>query len=229
MIILTAMKWVPPFAAGQVRDHRVRWILNEVGWPYEVRLVDAPTLASAEYREKQPFGQVPYLSEDGRPTLFETGAIVLDVATRAGKLIPSDEAGRAEVLTWVFAALNSIEPYLANVAEVDYFLQDEAQKAARRPLVAAMARKRLEQLQTALGSRPWLVGDGFTIADLMMASVLKIARGVHLLEEFPALLAYQERCLERPAYRQAVEDQLATIAAHRMADMKYDPVKKSGG
>ena len=85
MITITAMKWAPPFAAGNVRDHRVRWVLNEVGWPYDVRLIDAPELASEAYREFQPFGQGPYLEEDGRPTLFETGAIVVDVATRAGK------------------------------------------------------------------------------------------------------------------------------------------------
>ncbi|MET0400841.1 MAG: glutathione S-transferase family protein [Cystobacter sp.] len=225
MITITAMKWVPPFANGQVRDHRVRWILNEVGWPYEVRLVDAPTLASAEYREKQPFGQVPYLSEEGRPTLFETGSILIDVATRAGKLIPSDGPQRAEVITWVIAALNSIEPFLANVAEVDYFLKDEAQKLARRPLVVAAAEKRLGQLQTALGARRWLVGDDFTIADLMMASVLKIARRLGLMETFPALVSYQDRCLERPAYLKAEADQRATIAEHAMRDMKYDQVK----
>lgn len=222
MITITAMKWAPPFAAGQVRDHRARWILNEVGWPYEVRLVDAPTLASPEYRAKQPFGQVPYMEEDGRPTLFESGAIVIDVATRAGRLIPPDGSERAQVLTWVVAALNSIEPFLMNVAEVEYFLEDEEEKAKRRPLVAEAAEKRLGQLQAALGDRRWLVGDDFTIADLMMASVLKIARGLDLLAGFPALAAYQDRCLDRPAYRKAVDDQRATIAEHEMADMKFD-------
>lgn len=229
MITITAMKWAPPFAAGNVRDHRARWVLNEVGWPYRVRLIDAPTLASDEYRAKQPFGQVPYLEEDGRPTLFETGAIALDVATRAGKLLPADEARRAEVVTWVFAALNSVEPFLANVAEVEYFVDDEEEKKRRRPRVTKAARQRLEQLQTALGDRRWLVGDDFTVADLMMASVLKIARGLDLLGPYPALLAYQDRCLDRPAYRKAVEDQCATIAAHAMADMNYDQAKKRAG
>lgn len=221
MITITAMKWVPPFAAGQVRDYRARWILNEVGWPYRVRLVDAPTLASAEYRTKQPFGQVPYLEEEGRPTLFETGAIVLDVATRAGKLIPPDGSERAEVVTWLVAALNSIEPFLMAVAEVEYFTEDEAQKAVRRPQVVAMASQRLEQLQSALGDREWLVGETFTVADLMMVSVLKIARGLGLLDGFPALVAYQDRALDRPAHRRAVEEQCATIAEHEMADMKF--------
>lgn len=222
MITITAMKWAPPFAAGQVRDHRVRWILNEVGWAYDVRLVDAPTLASAEYREKQPFGQVPYMEEDGRPTLFETGAIVLDVATRAGKLLPTDEGERALAITWVIAALNSVEPYLGNIAEVEYFLEDEEAKARRRPLVMDAANKRLDQLRTALGDRQWLVGDDFTVADLMMASVLKIARTLDMLGPYPTLAAYQDRCLDRDAYRRAIDEQCATIAAHDMTDMRFE-------
>lgn len=228
MITITAMKWAPPFAAGQVRDHRARWILNEVGWPYEVRLIDAPDLASDDYRTRQPFGQVPYMEEDGRPPLFETGAIVIDVATRAGQLIPPEGDARALVLTWVIAALNSIEPFLMNVAEVEYFLKDEAQKAARRPLVVKAARQRLEDLQAALGDRQWLAGDSFSIADLMMASVLKIARNLGLLEGLSALTAYQDRCLDRPAYRKAIADQCATIDEHEMADMKYGRVNKAG-
>lgn len=225
MITITAMKWVPDFAAGNVRDHRLRWILKEVGWPYEVRLVDAPTLASAEYRAKQPFGQVPYLEEDGLPPLFETGAIALDIATRAGKLIPLEGPERAEVVTWVIAALNSVEPFLMNVAEVEFFLQDEDAKAARRPLVVAMAKKRLGQLATALGDRRWLVGDEFTVADLMMGSVLKIARSLDLMAECPKLATYQSRCLDRPAYREAVAEQRETIARHEMSDMKFDQLE----
>ena len=222
MITITAMKWVPPFAAGQVRDHRARWILNEVGWDYQVRLIDAPTLKSGAYCAKQPFGQVPYLEEDGRPTLFESGAIVIDVATRANKLLPSDPDERSLVVCWVIAALNSIEPFLMNCAEVEYFIEDAEMATKRRPLVTAAARQRLEQLQTALGERTWLVGDTFTIADLMMSSILKIARRLDLLAGFPTLLAYQDRCLDRPAYRKAVADQCATINDHEMADMKFD-------
>ncbi|MET0169794.1 MAG: glutathione S-transferase family protein [Aliihoeflea sp.] len=222
MITITAMKWVPPFAAGQVRDHRARWILNEVGWDYQVRLIDAPTLKSDAYCAKQPFGQVPYLEEDGRPTLFESGAIVIDVATCANKLLPADPDERSLVICWVIAALNSIEPFLMNCAEVEYFIEDADMAAKRRPLVTAAARQRLEQLQTALGERTWLVGNNFTIADLMMSSILKIARRLDLLAGFPTLLAYQDRCLDRPAYRKAVADQCATIDDHEMADMKFD-------
>ena len=222
MITITAMKWVPPFAAGQVRDHRARWILNEAGWPYAVRLVDAPTLASPTYRAQQPFGQVPILEEDGRPTLFETGAIVLDVAMRSGVLMPENVDERSQVLVWCFAALNSVEPFLANLAEVDFFMEDEDEKAKRRPGVLAMAEQRLSDVQTALGDRPWLVGERFTVADLLMASVLKIARSLDVLAGVPALAAYQERCIDRPAYRKAIDDQCATIAAHEMKDMQYE-------
>lgn len=229
MITITAMKWAPSFAAGQVRDHRVRWILNEVGWPYEVKLIDARDLASPAYRQKQPFGQVPYLEEEGRPTLFESGAIVIDVAIRAGKLIPIEGPDRSLVVSWIIAALNSVEPFLMNIAEVEYFIEDEVLKAARRPDVVAAAEQRLAQLETAIGDRLWLVGDGFTVADLMMSSILKIARRLGLLESHPMLKSYQDRCLDRPAYRKAVADQLATIKLHRMEDMHFKDVANVDG
>jgi len=228
MITITAMKWAPPFAAGMVRDHRARWILKEVSWPYEVRLIDAPDLASEDYRDQQPFGQVPYMEEDGRPTLFESGAIVIDVATRAGKLIPPEGVDRSLVLCWVIAALNSIEPFLMNVAEVEYFIEDEAQKAARRPAVLEIAHIRLQQLETTLGDRPCLVGESFTVADLMMGSVLRIAQRLGLLDQHASLSAYHDRCLDRPAFLDAVAEQCATIERHDQSDMRYDEVEKAG-
>lgn len=227
MITITAMKWAPPFAAGMVRDHRARWILKEVGWPYEVRLIDAPDLASEAYQDLQPFGQVPYLHEDGRPTLFESGAIVVDVATRAGKLIPPEGDDRSLVLSWVIAALNSIEPFLMNVAEVEYFIEDEVQKTARRPAVLEIAHRRLGQLEVSLDSRQWLVGSMFTVADLMMGSVLRIAERLGLLEDHPELAAYHARCVDRPAFRDAVAEQCATIEKHEMADMRYEEAEKA--
>jgi glutathione S-transferase len=229
MITISAMKWAPPFAAGMVRDHRARWILNEVGWPYEVRLIDAPDLASKDYRRRQPFGQVPYMEEDGRPTLFESGAIVIDVATRAGKLIPPEGPDRSLVMCWVIAALNSVEPFLMNVAEVEYFTEDKDQQAARRPAVEEMAQRRLSELAKSLGGRRWLVTEDFTIADLMMGSVLRIAHRLGLLARYPVLCAYHDRCLDRPAFRQAVADQCATIESHDMADMRYGQSATSNG
>lgn len=228
MITVTAMKWAPPFAAGQVRDHRVRWILNEVGWPYEVRLVDAPTMKSEAYRtHKQPFGQLPVLEEEGRPPIFESGAIVLDVAMRAGRFIgPEGSAERAAAMQWVVAGLNSIEPFLFNVAEVDYFMDDEDAKAARRPVVVALAKERLALLEQARDGRAWFVGNGFSVADLMLASILKIARGLKLLDEVPQLAAWQESVLARPAHLAAERDQKADIARHTSADMRYEAVPK---
>jgi glutathione S-transferase len=175
MITIAALKWVPPFAQGQVRDHRARWVLDEVGWPYRVRLLDTEDQQEAGYRKSQPFGQVPAMEEDGRPPIFETGAILLDVATRSGKLLPADEGQRAQAICWLFAALNSIEPAVANLAEVDFFIQDEEVKAKRRPAVVEAVKAKLGQLAAAFGSRDYLVGDMFTIADMMTMSVLKLA------------------------------------------------------
>ena len=225
-ITLTAMKWAPPFAAGIVRDMRVRWVLKEVGWPYEVALVDAPTMKSAAYREKQPFGQLPVVEEAGRPALFESGAIVLDIAMRAGRCIGAEgTVERAEAIQWVMAALNSVEPVLFNVAEVEYFMDDEAAKQARRPLVVKAAKQKLGELQTAMGGRDWLVGSGFTVADLLMASVLEIAVRLELIGGFPALAAWQQAIFDRPGHRQAEADQRAQLGAHTPADMRYGEVR----
>ncbi|MET0328213.1 MAG: glutathione S-transferase family protein [Luteimonas sp.] len=221
MIRITALKWVPPFAAGQVRDHRLRWVLREVGWPYEVRLLDAPALKSTGYSREQPFGQVPAMEEDGRPTLFESGAVVLDVALRANRLLPEDAGERSLAICWLVAALNSIEPALMNVAEVAYFTRDGRQQAVRRPVVETFARQRLQALQAALGDRTWIVGGDFSVADLMLCSVLKIADRLDLLDDVHALRRYAQRGWDRPAHREAIAEQCATIEAHGEADMRY--------
>ena len=221
-ITVTALKWVPPFAQGQVRDHRIRWVLNEVGSPYECRLLDSADQFDPSYLAMQPFGQVPALEETGRPPLFETGAIVLDIAQRSGQLLPTDEGQRAQTISWLFAALNSIEPLLSNLAEVDFFIEDADMKERRRPGVVKAICQRLEQLSKALGDRNYLVGDSFTIADLMTASVLKIIVHTDLLDGYPNLEAYRNRCLDRPAYRKAVADQCADFARHTASDMKYE-------
>jgi glutathione S-transferase len=223
MITVTALKWVPPFAAGQVRDHRVRWMLNEIGWDYEVDLIDPTVQTSDEYLAEQPFGQVPVLRETGRPPLFESGAIVLDLAERSGKLWPADRGLQAQVRCWVVAALNSVEPYLSNVAEVDFFTDDETLRNLRRPCAVAAAMQRLDKLSAALGDRIYLKGGEFTAADLMLASVLRVAEHADLIAEYPNLSAYRRRCLERPAFRKAVADQRRDIAAHGPMDMGWDP------
>lgn len=221
MITVSAFKWVPPFAQGHVRDFRVRWVLNEVGWPHTVRLIDSEDQRSDAYRALQPFGQVPAVTEPGRPPLFESGAIVLDVALRAGMLMGRDEAERSLVLAWIFAAMNSIEPALMNVAEMEDFTDDAELKAKRMPVVTAFARRRLADAEAALAGRTWVVGDDFTVADLLMAAVLKNASAMELLGDCPTLAAHQERCFARPGYVQAIEAQCAAFAAHGPDDMKY--------
>ena len=223
MITVTAFKWVPPFAAGQVRDHRVRWVLNEAGWDYEVELIDPKVQQSAAYRAEQPFGQVPVMRETGRPTLFESGAIVLDVAERSGKLWPAEPGEQALVRCWVIAALNSVEPFLMNVVEVDFFIRDPEHKRLRRPVVIEAAKNRLEKLSAALGDRSWLVDGEFTAADLMMSSVLKIAGGTDLLDGLPSLVAYRDRCFARSAHQKAIADQRRDIDRHGPEDMGWDP------
>jgi glutathione S-transferase len=197
MITITALKWVPPFAQGNVRDHRVRWMLNEVGWSYRVRLLDTEDQQDPSYRLVQPFGQVPVMEETGRATLFETG----------------------------FAALNSIEPTLMDLAEVDFFIEDERKKADRRRDVVKAVEFKLTQLTNALGSRHYLVGSAFTIADMMTSSVLKIVHHTDLLDNYPNLEAYCERCFARPAYQKAIADQCAEVARHQQKDMKYEQKK----
>jgi glutathione S-transferase len=223
MIIVTAFKWVPPFAAGQVRDHRVRWMLNEIGWEYEIDLIDPNLQASPAYLAEQPFGQVPVLREPRRPALFESGAIVLDLAERSGKLWPVDRDAQAQVRCWVIAALNSVEPYLSNVVEVDFFIDDGTLRTLRRLGAVAAATGRLGKLAAALGDRAYLVGGAFTAADLMLASVLRVAEHADLLAAYPNLSAYRARCLDRPAFRKAVAQQRRDIDAHRPEDIGWDP------
>jgi glutathione S-transferase len=197
-------------------------MLNEVGWRYECRLLDTADQLDPSYLAEQPFGQVPVLEETGRPPLFESGAIVLDIARRSDKLLPRDEGQRALAISWLFAALNTIEPALAKLAEVDFFIDDEDLRVARRPGVVKEVCQRLQQLSAALDDRVYLVGDSFSIADLMTASVLKIIAHTELLTGFPNLVAYRDRCLSRWAYRKAVADQCADFARHSPADMKYE-------
>jgi glutathione S-transferase len=222
MITITAFKWVPPFAQGQVRDHRLRWMLKEVGWDYRVELIDPKVQASEAYRCEQPFGQVPVLREDGRPPLFETGAIVLDVAKRSGKLLPQSEAERALATSWLFAALNSVEPFLAEIAIADIFIEDKKVAEGYRPFAEKLARQRLQQLSASLGDKIWLVSDAFTVADLMMSSVTKVVHHTDLVDAHDNLAAWRDRCFARPAYKAAIAEQLADFEGNGPLDMGWD-------
>ncbi|HET8729333.1 MAG TPA: glutathione S-transferase family protein, partial [Alphaproteobacteria bacterium] len=167
-IEVSAFAWVPPFAQGHVRDLRVRWALEEAGLPYRARLIDPQIQSSKDYLDWQPFGQVPAY-RDGKVEMFESGAIVLHIAARSEALSPRDEAGRARMTSWVTAALNSIEPYVAGLVELDVFHAGEAWAEARRPQAEAALVKRLSMLSARLGDRDHLE-DRFTAGDLMMTT-----------------------------------------------------------
>ncbi len=197
---ISAFNWVPPFAQGQVRDLRPRWALEEAGIAYAVRKLDATTARPAEYYEEQPFGQVPSY-QDEAVSLFESGAIVLYIARDCETLLPREPAARARATAWLIAALNSVEPFVMQLATIDIFAVGEDWAKERRPQVIDMIGKRLSQLANALGDKPYLDGDAFTVGDLMMTSVLRGLEGKELLERHENLIAYQTRCLARPAFQ----------------------------
>lgn len=204
-IQVSAFRWVPSFAQGHVRDLRVRWALEEAGLPYEAALIGPADQASANYRAWQPFGQVPAF-RDGEIELFESGAIVLYLSRKSPALAPENEAGRARVATWILAALNSLEPYVGQLAETDIFHQGEAWTAERRPQIVAMVEQRLQQLDAWLGQKDYLEGR-FTAGDLMMVSVLRDVPD-DILARFPRLEDYRARVIARPAFARALEAQM---------------------
>lgn len=199
-LILTTYDWVPQFPRGFVRDIRIRWLLEELGRPYEVETVPSRE-KSAEHIARQPFAQVPFI-RDGELTLFESGAILLHLA-EGTDLMP--EAQRPLVQQWLIAALNSVEPAVMAWSTPRFFDKDEAAAARREPLL----RKRLAQVQAALAGQDWLVGNRFTVADLMMADILRIPAENGLLDDLHALAAYVERATDRPAFRKAMTDHMA--------------------
>jgi len=209
MITISAFKWVPTFAQGLVRDLRVRWALEEAGLPYHARLIGPADQGSAEYRACQPFGQVPIFEEDGL-VLFESGAIVLHVAARSEALLPADAAGRARAITWLVAALNSIEIVVQQLAEIDLFYPDEEWAKLRRPAVEQTVKRRLADLAAQIGDREYL-DSRFTAGDLMMTTVLQNLRQTELVKNEPTLQAYQARCEARPAFQRALRDHMATF------------------
>jgi glutathione S-transferase len=210
---ITAFRWVPEFARGHVRDLRVRWALEEVGQPYEVRLLDHQAVKAAEHRSLQPFGQVPTYEQDGI-AMFESGAILLRIARTYPGLMPADPVGAAHAEQWVFAAMNSIEPAVSDLALVNVFEADQPWAEQRRPLSEKRVRGRLQDLSNRLGDKDWLEGE-FTVGDLLMACVLHGLDGTGLIEEFPNLAAYVARARSRTAFQRA-------LAAH-MADFTDQP------
>jgi glutathione S-transferase len=210
MHTLTTFRAVPPFAVGYVRELRVRWALEEAGLPYQVRLVGKDDVASSDYRQQQPFGQVPVLDDDGL-SLFESGSILLHLGEKSPVLLPTDPAQRAQVVTWMFAALNSVEPHVANFSNLVAFSADQAWAIERRPALEEMALKRLRDVDAWLAGRDYLAG-GFSVADILMTTVLRLLDRSELVERFAALGAYKARCIARPAFKRALESHMGLYA-----------------
>jgi glutathione S-transferase len=213
-IRITAFRWVPPFAQGLVRDLRVRWALEEAGLPYEVTLIGPDDQKSAAYRAKQPFGQVPVLEEDGL-VLFESCAILLHLGERSDALLPKDPVLRAQVRTWMLAAINTVEPPITalNVIDLQPGGVPEGAKAMRENVLGRI-QQRLDALAAFLGDREFLVGNRFSAADLLMTTVLRILRTTDLVDRMPTLDAYRLRNEARPAFVKALGDQTAAFAKH---------------
>jgi len=207
-IEVTAYRWVPEMARGFVKDMRLRWALEEIGLPYRVRLVGgAGGDKSSEHLADQPFGQVPVLRE-GDLTLFESGAILVHLGDKDERLLPRDRVARARAIGWVFAALNSVEPFLQSLLLVRFGGTGQDWQARAMDAVRPYAEKRLGQLAAALGPRDWLA-DRFSIGDLVMADVLRAAPEPELVAVHPNLAAFVERATARPAFRAAMAAQLA--------------------
>ena len=206
-IVITAFERSPDGGKGLARDTRVRWALEEVGQPYEVRLVSFRAMKEAAHLALHPFGQIPTY-EEGDLALFETGAIVFHVAQHHAGLLPEDAHARARAITWMFAALSTVEPPILEFANARLLEGDKPWAGERLPLVADRVRNRLVQLAARLGDADWLDG-AFSAGDLMMVSVLLRLRPSGILDEFPRLAAYVARGEARPAYQRAFAAQLA--------------------
>ncbi len=210
---ITAFRWVPGFAAGLVRDLRIRWALEEIGRPYRVKLLDAMNPRPADYFHEQPFGQVPAFRDD-EVRLFESGAILIHLGLSDERLLPADANGRGRAIAWLIAALNSVEPMIFELVNIDIFHRGQDWAKERRPQVVDKITERLRLLAEALGDRDWFEGR-FTIGDLMMVSVLRNLRGTDLVAGEPRLAALVERGEARPDFPRALADQLAVFADHQ--------------
>ncbi|MFM6927377.1 MAG: glutathione S-transferase family protein [Bdellovibrio sp.] len=206
-ITITAFERSPDGGKGLARDTRVRWALEEVGQPYQVRLVSFAALKEPQHVALHPFGQIPTY-EEGELVLFESGGIVFHIAETHAGLLPADINARARAISWMFAALNSVEPSILELVNAKLLERDKPWSEERLPLVMDRVRVRLKQLSARLGQAEWLDGE-FSAGDLLMVSVLLRLKTSGLLEEFSNLAAYVARGEARSAYRRAFAAQLA--------------------
>ncbi|MFC5346174.1 glutathione S-transferase family protein [Brevundimonas staleyi] len=208
---ITAFANSPDRGRGLARDTRVRWALEEVGQPYDVRLRSFAELKEPAHLALNPFGQIPTW-EDGEVTLFESGAIILRIAETHSGLLPSDAAARSRAIMWMFAAVNTVEPPIVDRTMVFLFEREEPWFEARLKAVEALCRRRLDQLSAWLGEKDWLDG-AFSVGDLMMISVLQRLGSSGMVDDYPNLAAYVARGEARPAYQRAFAAQLAVFEA----------------
>lgn len=209
--IITAFEHSPDRGKGLARDMRVRWALEEVGQPYDVRLLSFQAMKEPDHLARNPFGQIPTY-EEGELVLFESGAIVFHLAERHAGLLPRPAHARARALAWLFAALNTVEPPIMELSLARILERDAPWYEQRLPVVVARVQKRLDALCASLGDADWLDG-AFSVADLMMVSVLLRLKPSGMLESYPSLAAYVARGEARPAYQRAFAAQWAVFQA----------------
>ena len=210
-IRLTAFKWVPSFAQGLVKDLRVRWALEEAGIPYRVRLIGGERPPG--YEREQPFCQVPCLRE-GVLQIFESGAILQYIGEKSEALLPRDLESKYRAIQWTYAAVSSVEPFVQHRALLNSFYADQEWAQLAKPTADQLSSLRLRQVGEWLGDKQWLEGDRFTIGDIMMVTVLRLADRAGLLDDHPSLNAFVKRGEARPAFQRALQDQLATFREH---------------
>lgn len=205
--VVTAFDWVPEFAKGLVRDLRVRWAFEEIGAPYTTERFGAATPRPDDYVKWQPFEQVPAFRDDGIE-IFESGAILLYIAETQGALLPAEPEAHWKAISWLFAGLNSVEPSCMRYFNYTVFNADKEWAEGAKEALLPLLRQKLKRVSDALDDQDWLAGE-FSIADIMMVTVLNSLRETGLVTEFPTLAAYHARGTGRPAYKRALEAQLA--------------------
>lgn len=216
-IEITAFEWVPDFARGFVRDLRPRWACEEAGLAYRERLISAVE-RPAWYFAEQPWGQVPAM-RDGAIHLFESGATLLHLGEKSAALLPASGQPRADVISWLFAAFNSVEPALFEFTNVNLFAREEEWAKLRRPSLEEFIGRRLAPLEKRLAQQDWLTG-AFSIADIAMVTVLRAIEDSSVLSAHPAVAGYIARGMARPAFKRAMADQLAVFDAHPQPQMQ---------